>query len=146
MPRFEENRILPCSAEHVFDVVMDIEAYPSFLPWLESARILSQQEGELTAELLANFAGKTHPFTTIDRFIPHKLIEIRLLEGPFRFLESIWTFEVLGEQSCRVHFSIEFEFKNKLLSLVATPIFSKACRSMVEVFEARAQKLWLMKS
>jgi len=142
MPSFEETRVLPCSARHVFDVVMDIDAYPEFLPWLHDARILHRKEDELTAELVAEFAGIHHAFRTVDRYLPPKLVEVRLLEGPFKYLDSLWTFEEITAHSCRVHFSIEFDFKSTMLSLVASPIFSTACRSMVHVFEKRAMKLY----
>ncbi len=141
MRSFEETRIIPCSAATMFDVVMDIDAYPSFLPWVAGSRVLSRKDAELTAELIADLAGSRHSFKTIDRFITNKLVEIRLLEGPFRFLESIWTFEPLDEQRCRVHFSIEFEFRSMMVDLVASPIFSTACKSMVQAFEKRALEL-----
>jgi coenzyme Q-binding protein COQ10 len=122
----------------MFDVVMHIEAYPEFLPWVADSRVLSRMDGELTAELVADLAGVQHSFRTIDRFVTNKLVEIRLLEGPFRFLESVWTFEDRGNGSCKVHFSIEFEFRSMMLGMVANPIFSTACRSMVHAFEQRA--------
>ncbi|HKI60649.1 MAG TPA: type II toxin-antitoxin system RatA family toxin, partial [Mariprofundaceae bacterium] len=109
MHSFEETRVLPCSAEDMYDAVMDIEAYPQFLPWVADARILTRGEDQLSAELVAELAGMKHSFKTVDRFMPGKLVEIRLLEGPFKFLESLWSFEKLGDASCRVHFSIEFE-------------------------------------
>lgn len=138
MRSFEETRILPCPASVMFDVVMDIEAYPEFLPWVAGAKVLTRGTDELTAELIADLAGMRQRFTTVDRFMPNQLVEIRLLDGPFRFLESLWTFEDLGESSCRAHFSIEFEFKNMMLDMVASPVFSKACASMVHAFESRA--------
>ncbi len=138
MRSFEETRILACSARQMFDVVMHIEAYPEFLPWVADSRVLSRMDGELTAELVADLAGVQHSFRTIDRFVTNKLVEIRLLEGPFRFLESVWTFEDRGNGSCKVHFSIEFEFRSMMLGMVANPIFSTACRSMVHAFEQRA--------
>jgi len=142
MPSFEKTRVIPCPAEQLFNVVMDIESYPAFLPWVADARVLEHLEHELKAELVADLAGFRHSFCTVDRFVRHKLVEIRLLEGPFRFLESVWTFEELGEASCRVHFSIEFEFKNMMLGMVATPVFGNACRTMVEAFEDRALALY----
>jgi len=125
----------------MFDIVMDIESYPLFLPWVAGATILSRQSGELSAELEADLAGSHHTFRTVDRFVSNKLVEIRLQEGPFRFLESIWTFETLADDRCRVHFSIEFEFRSMMLDMVASPIFSTACRSMVHSFEKRAMEL-----
>jgi len=140
MHSFEETRLLPCSAQEMYDAVMDIEADPIFLPWVAEARVLTRDSDLLTAELVAELAGMRHSFKTTDRFMPGKLIEIRLLEGPFKFLESLWSFEQVGESSCRVHFSIEFEFKNMMLDMVASPIFSSACRSMVHAFEKRAME------
>ncbi|RMG91070.1 MAG: type II toxin-antitoxin system RatA family toxin [Zetaproteobacteria bacterium] len=135
---FEETRELAVSAKTMFDVVMDIDRYPEFLPWVAQAKILSRTGDELTAELTAELGGRHYPFQTVDRFIPGKIIEIRLLKGPFRFLESVWTFEDLTAERCRVHFSIEFEFKSMMLDLVASPLFATACRSMVHAFENRA--------
>ena len=138
MHSFEESRVLPCSAKDMYNAVMDIEAYPDFLPWVADAKILTRDKDELSAELVAELAGVRYSFKTLDRFMPGKLVEIRLLDGPFKLLESLWSFEQLGEDSCRVHFSIEFEFKNMMLDMVASPIFSAVCRSMVHAFEKRA--------
>jgi len=141
MRSFEESRIIPCSARHMYDVVLDIDAYADFLPWVAKSRILSCEEGELTAELVAELAGVHHSFKTVDRFVPGKLVEIRLLEGPFRFLESLWTFDEIDEDRCKVHFSIEFEFRSMMLDMIASPVFAGACRSMVHAFENRAFQL-----
>ncbi|MDX8397293.1 MAG: type II toxin-antitoxin system RatA family toxin [Mariprofundaceae bacterium] len=138
MHGFEETRVLACSSQSMFDVVMDIEAYPDFLPWVAAANVLSDDGSVLTAELTADFAGLKQKFTTEDRYVQGKCIEIRLLDGPFRFLESFWSFEALGEKSCKVHFSIEFDFKSAMLGMVAAPVFTTACKSMVHAFEARA--------
>ncbi len=135
---FEETRLLRCSSHDVFSVVMDIERYPQFLPWVSEAVVLNAGDDQLTAELVADFSGMKQSFRTVDRFVTDRMVEIRLLDGPFRFLESLWTFEVVNDDCCRVHFSIEFEFKNMMISLVATPIFTVACKSMVQAFEQRA--------
>jgi len=141
MRSFEETRNISCSAATMFDIVLDIEAYPLFLPWVAGARILSRQQGELSAELVADLAGSRHSFQTVDRYVTNKLIEVRLLEGPFRFLESLWTFDPLDDERCKVHFSIEFEFRSMMLDMVASPIFATACKSMVQSFEKRAMEL-----
>lgn len=141
MHSFEETRVLPCDARSMFDVVMDIDAYPLFLPWVADSRILTRKDGEMTAELVADLAGMHHSFQTIDRFVDGKKVEIRLLNGPFNFLESRWIFEEIDAQSCRVHFSIQFEFHNMMLRMLATPVFSGVCRSMVHAFERRAVEI-----
>ncbi|MBF0281455.1 MAG: type II toxin-antitoxin system RatA family toxin [Zetaproteobacteria bacterium] len=141
MHAFEETKIIPCQAKDFFDIVLDISAYPDFLPWVSRASVLSRTEHALTAELVASLAGKEYSFQTTDTFEKHAHIDIRLLNGPFKFLESFWSFENLGEHSCRVHFSIEFAFNSRMLDLIAAPIFSVACKSMVHSFEKRVQAI-----
>ncbi|MDX8388485.1 MAG: type II toxin-antitoxin system RatA family toxin [Ghiorsea sp.] len=135
---FEETRVLPVSAVNMYELVMDIETYPAFVPWVSAAEILTHDEHELTAEVTIDLAGVKHKFQTVDRFQPNKLIEIRLLSGPFQFLESVWTFQSLDDQRCEVHFSIEFEFKSTILDMIASPLFGAACKTMVKTFEKRA--------
>ncbi|MDQ6976098.1 MAG: type II toxin-antitoxin system RatA family toxin [Mariprofundaceae bacterium] len=134
---FEETRLLNCGSHDIFLVVMDIERYPEFLPWVSEAVVLTAGDDQLSAELVADFSGMKYTFRTVDRFVVDRMVEIRLLDGPFRFLESFWTFETVENNRCRVHFSIEFEFKNIMVSLIATPIFTAACKSMVQAFEQR---------
>ena len=62
MHNFEETRVLPCSAQDMYNAVMDIESYPEFLPWVADARILTRDDDELTAELIAELAGMRHSF------------------------------------------------------------------------------------
>ncbi len=138
---FEETKVLPVSAKEMYDLVMDIETYPVFVPWLCGAELLEVKDNELSAELTMDLAGTKHQFQTVDYFMPHKLVEIRLLTGPFKFLESVWTFDHIDDESCRVHFSIEFEFKSMMLDIVASPLFGAACKTMVNTFEKRAVSL-----
>jgi len=135
---FEETRDITCSAATMYGLVIDIPAYPQFLPWVAEARVLQQTHDTITAELVAELAGMRYRFSTIDRLMPNKLVEIRLQEGPFKFLESVWSFDSIDDQRCCVRFSIEFAFKNMMLDMVASPLFSTACRTMVSAFEKRA--------
>ncbi|MDQ6951083.1 MAG: type II toxin-antitoxin system RatA family toxin [Mariprofundales bacterium] len=135
---FEETRQVACSAATMYQLVVDIPSYPQFLPWVAEATILETTPDTITARLVAELAGMRYPFCTIDRIMPNKLVEIRLGEGPFKFLESVWSFDAIDDGHCRVHFSIEFAFKNMMMDMIAAPLFSAACRTMVQAFEQRA--------
>ncbi len=132
---------MPVSAQAMYDLVMDIESYPAFVPWVSGAEILTLEADVLSAELTIELAGIHYKFQTEDRFEPHKLVEIQLLSGPFKFLESVWTFKEVDESSCEVHFSTEFEFQSTMLDIVASPLFGAACKTMVKTFEKRALSL-----
>ena len=46
MPKHFENKVMPYTANQMFDLVSDIENYASFLPWCAGARIKTENEVE----------------------------------------------------------------------------------------------------
>ena len=49
----------------MFDLVVDVPAYPQFLPWCQRAEVLSQEPGVVTARLHLAYAGVRHAFTDL---------------------------------------------------------------------------------
>ena len=41
MPTHNETKILPYSAQGMYDLVADVASYPEFLPWCAAARVKS---------------------------------------------------------------------------------------------------------
>jgi ribosome-associated toxin RatA of RatAB toxin-antitoxin module len=96
--------------EQMFDLVNDVEAYPKRFAWCSSAEITGRDGNVLVARLDLHFAGLRHSFTTrntADR--PHS-IDIRLVGGPFRSLDGVWTFTALGDAGCKVELQLDFEY------------------------------------
>jgi len=55
MPSHSENRVMPYTAQQMYDLVTDVESYPKFLPWCAAARIRSvQPDGEARRLMLAD--------------------------------------------------------------------------------------------
>ena len=126
----------------MFALVNDIESYPAFLPWCRSARVLSRNQDEVraTLEMVKGVVRKS--FTTCNRLQPNKMVEIRLLDGPFRRLEGYWRFEPLREDACKVSLDLEFEFSNALLRATIGPVFNQIANSLVDAFCKRAEELY----
>jgi coenzyme Q-binding protein COQ10 len=59
----------------------------------------------------------------------------------FRKLDTHWRFTPQDENSCRVDFSIDFAFKNRVLDAVAGKAFGLVVTQMTRAFEERAKKL-----
>jgi ribosome-associated toxin RatA of RatAB toxin-antitoxin module len=81
-------------------------------------------------------------FTTCNRLQPNKMIEIRLLEGPFLRLEGFWHFQALRSDASKVSLNLEFEFANSLMSLAIGPVFQQITNSLVDAFCRRATELY----
>lgn len=147
MPKFETSRPVPHSPEQMFDLVADIERYPQFLPLCEALMIRSRKERDgkvlLLADMTIGYKAIRETFTTQVLLNRATLtIDVKYIDGPFRYLDNRWRFEPAGEGGCNVHFFIDYEFKNKLLGSIMGAMFERAFRMFAEAFEARAVKIY----
>ncbi len=145
MPNYSETRILPYSPKQLFDLVLDIERYPEFLPWCRAARIVSREGENFLGELMISFNHLTERYTS--RVMPvapqagEGKIEVALVQGPFKFLNNHWRF-VPHADGTELHFAVDFEFKSKLLNSLMGGVFTRASEKMVGAFLARAEALY----
>jgi coenzyme Q-binding protein COQ10 len=140
-----ESRVVPYTADLMFQVVADIEQYPIFLPWVVALRVLSREREEgrdvVTAEMAVGYGALRETYTSRVILDPAaRSIDVAQTSGPFRILENHWRFAPVGE-GCRVDFSIAYEFKSRLLNAVAGAAFGKVYIRMADAFEARAKTL-----
>lgn len=81
-------------------------------------------------------------FTTLNRLQKNKTIEMRLVDGPFRHLHGFWRFDELKADACKVSLDLDFEFSNKILSMVVGPVFNQVANTLVDSFVERARKVY----
>lgn len=138
----KETRIVPYPAELMYRVVSDVEQYPQFLPWVLGLRIKSRSGNIVFAEMMVGYKSFREKYTSKVVLDPAALaVDVTQVDGPFRKLENHWRFTTHGPDACEVNFSIDFEFRNRLLGAVAGASFEKALLKMTEAFEARAAEL-----
>ena len=147
MKTHTETRLLPYTAQQMFDLVADVARYPEFLPWCMGARIKEERPDMVLADLMIGFKMVREKFTS--RVWLHRAerrIDVEYINGPFRQLENHWTFHddpAAGPNGgCRVEFFLEFEFSSLMLQKLIGVLFHEAVRRMVAAFEARANKLY----
>jgi len=126
----------------MFDLVADIPSYPKFLPWCAGARILSRDEDAVIASIDIAYHGVHKSFTTRNLLQHGKMMEIRLLDGPFSYLQGFWRFTVLDESASRAALDLEFEVANRLVGAVLTPVFTSVANQLVDNFHRRARALY----
>lgn len=141
MPGVREVRQLPYSAEQMFDLVADVARYPEFLPWVVGARVRSNTEHEMIADLLVGFNALREKFTS--RVLKTRPLEIKVhyLDGPMRDLDNVWQFRNT-EGGCELDFKVQFTFRNAMFEQLAGQYFDRAFRKMVTAFEQRADALY----
>lgn len=134
--------LVPYSAEQMYTLVNDFESYPRFLPWCESARMISRTEDEMCAELVVSRVGIRQKFSTCNQLQKNERIEIHLNEGPFRRLHGGWVFTRLGDAGCKVELHLEFEFSGRLIEKAFGAVFSQIANSLVDAFCKRADEVY----
>ena len=141
MNEIHKSAVVPYSAEAMYALVNDIATYPEFLPWCRSAGVLNQSDTHLTATLTLEAGKIRQSFTTENTMQPGHKIEMRLVEGPFKFLTGCWKFESLTPYSCNVRLDIQFEFRNKVIKWALSKAFSHILESLVDSFIQRASEV-----
>lgn len=143
MPLIDKSVLVPYAAERMFALVEDVPAYPKFLPWCAGADVLSREADRLVATLKIDFKGVKQSFTTENSHRPdHRLIEMRLKDGPFRTLDGTWRFHPLMEDACKVQLHLHYEFSSKVLETLIGPVFNQIAGSFIDAFTKRAEALY----
>lgn len=142
MPRISRSVLVMYSAEQMYNLVSDIESYAEFLPGCIGGHIDYQEGEQLEATLEVAKAGLSHSFSTRNKMIHGKSIEMQLLEGPFEYLTGIWTFQPLGKDGCKVSLELEFEMSNKLAQVTLGGLISQVMNTTVDAFGKRAEQIY----
>jgi coenzyme Q-binding protein COQ10 len=155
MSIYTEKRFLPYAPQQLFELVAAVDRYPEFLPWCRAARIRSIEKLRSTpettlvvADLVIGFGIIRERYRSRVMLQPSQRIEVTYVEGPFRCLNSHWTFDPVARSAERpgggtmLTFHIEFEFRSKLLQSLMARFFDEAISRIVGAFKGRAKQLY----
>ncbi|MCK7547417.1 type II toxin-antitoxin system RatA family toxin [Marinobacter koreensis] len=140
--QIDKTALVMHSAERMFELVNDIARYPEFLPWCADAEIVDETGEHITASLEIAKGGIRHRLTTRNQLRMPEVIEMNLVDGPFRNLSGRWHFKPLDDNACKVILSLEFEFSGSLSRMTFGTVFSQAANTMVDAFCRRADELY----
>lgn len=130
------------SAQQMFDLVNDIEAYPEYMDGCTSAKIIRREDDWLEARLELSKAGVTQAFVTRNHLLAPQRMTMQLVDGPFNSLEGSWQFTPLTAEACKVSFSLEFELQNKWLGMAVAKLFETVASSQVDALCERAKQIY----
>lgn len=148
MRRHALSRVLPYQPDQLFRLVGDVDRYPEFVPWLTTMRTWNAHEIEpgvncVDAEAGVGFSFLRETFATrVIRDANERHIGVNLIRGPFRALKNDWRFRPAEGGGTQIDFSIEFEFKSRLLDGFLAANMDRAIDKLIACFEARAKMLY----
>lgn len=142
MRQVEKSVLVPHTQSEMFALVADVAKYSEFVPWVSQARVLERSEDQIVGQLEMHRAGVRETFTTRNRMIVPREIRMELVEGPFKALSGLWTFDDIAGRGTKVTLNMRFEFANPVLSLLLSRSFEKSCIELIDAFVARARDIY----
>ena len=140
MKSSNREEIVDHDAKGLFDIVLDIESYPYFIPWCSAMRIHSKNKNEIYADMVVwykYFMPQT--FGSHVSFDKKKLaITTTYIEGPLKDLTTNWKFEEINSSKSKIIFNVNFEFKNIIHQKVAETFYPLIENKMINSFKERA--------
>ncbi len=142
MRKVSRSALVPYSADDMFVLVEDVDAYPDFLPWCNDVEV-HFREGNVVEATLELHRGKiSRRFRTRNTMQPRKSMHLELVAGPFRHLSGSWNFRPLGDAGSKVSLHMEFEFESRTLDAMIGRFFEQTCNALVDAFTQRAKDVY----
>jgi ribosome-associated toxin RatA of RatAB toxin-antitoxin module len=143
MSHIKRSALVHYSPAEMYSLVNDVAAYPEFLPWCKSSRVISASDTEMIASVEISRGALKKSFTTKNTLRKDSKIEISLVDGPFKALHGAWSFNPLKrDDACKIELDLVFQFDSGLMSVAARPVFTQIANSLVEAFSKRAVKVY----
>lgn len=142
MTVIERSALVPHTARQMYELVNDIERYPEFMSGCLDAQVLERSGDELVGRLTLGKAGIRQSFTTRNRLIPHEMMDMSLVEGPFSRFGARWEFRELTDSACKVTLRMEFAFSSGLLGKALKKLFEPTANALVDDMVRRADSVY----
>ena len=144
MKAHKETYYINSKKEIIYNVIANIENYPTFLPWCIGARIIDTKNYSdvivKKAELMISFKTFRESFVSevkLDK--KNWTVNIISNKKPFKLLKGSWIINEKKEY-CEVSFEIQFELKSIILEKIIGLVFFQSVKSIVKAFEEQCLK------
>ena len=143
MKRFFERHV-PHLPQSMYEIVSDLEDYPRFIANCKAMDVrpdpAARGKDVRLAKMTLSFGPITQAYTSRVTLDPEaRTIAAKAVDGPFSYLDSIWSFEQEG-QGTRVRFEIDFKISNPLIAAVAEPAFAAKQEEIIRAFAEEADR------
>ena len=146
MPKASVKRLIECDKNQLIDLVLDIEKYPTFVPYCIDAKIYEKKINNDFINIIADLTiGKGLFKDTYKSNVKfnkkNNSIYVTNIDGPLKYLDNKWIFED-HEKGTEIYFDVDFEIKNKFLNILMTSSFQYGLDKIADAFQDRANNLF----
>jgi ribosome-associated toxin RatA of RatAB toxin-antitoxin module len=138
----KRTALVTYTPDQMFDLVVDVERYSEFLPWVKGAQVHQKTDRDLQASITMERAGVRQSFTTRNEMDRPHWMSLKLVEGPFRTLDGLWTFTPIGLAGTKIVLDMKFDFANPIASMLFGKAFEHSIGQLIDAFVARAKQAY----
>ena len=144
MPCVETKIVINGDSKPIFEIIINMEAYHSFMHDLVSVEILERGENTTVSHWVSNVDGRKIVWTERDTFYPEEMrITYCQTEGDLKKMEGEWRLVPVSEGT-EVSLLVDFEFGIPMIAGLLNPILKKKVRenseNMLTAVKAQIEK------
>ncbi len=141
----QSNKVIELNhkAADLYNIVLDIEKYPDYIPWCSKIEILNRSRNQLKADMIVDYKFFPSQKFTSNVIFNHKELSIKTeyINGPLKDLDTLWKFKEIKNNKSKVLFNVGFEFQNMVHQKLAEFFFPLIENKMVNSFIERADEI-----
>ena len=146
MPKASVKRLIECSKDQLIHLVLDIESYPTFIPYCLNSKVYEKKNNKDFTLIVADLTIGKGPFkATYKSDVKFNKntdsIHVTNIEGPLKHLDNKWIF-LEKDNFTEIYFDIDFEIENKFLNIVMSKSFQYGLDKIADSFQKRANDLF----
>jgi coenzyme Q-binding protein COQ10 len=142
MTTYTERQRLKYPPAQLFDLIVDVERYPEFMPWIVDSRVRRRDDRTMNTELTVGAGPLRKRFSTIavlDR--PHR-VDITSRDSMFERFQMRWILQGTTEGGTNIEYYVDFKFRSRALQMLMTAAFASQTAATMSAFKRRAHYLY----
>ena len=142
MPSHLAHADLPYTPQQMYDLVVDFQSYPQFLPHVLEARILRREGNTLFCEQVFRVGPMRFAFKTQTAVDPPRSIHVVCPDSPFGRFDDRWSFAPRPQGGTHVICHTTYHVRGGPLRLLIDKVLDQIFSSTVHAFERRARRIY----
>lgn len=141
MPQVERKIVIDSDPKAVYELAKDMESYPTFMPDVESVKVVSREANSTVTEWVSNVDGTPFLWTEKDEFDDSNLrIDYALIEGDLEKFEGSWIFQPVDGKT-EVRLVVDYDFGLPELTELIGPTLHEKVGENSEMMLSSMKKL-----
>ena len=138
--KIKKEAIILEDIEKVFNIVNRVDLYKNFVPYCVDSIIISEENNQMQARLDFNLKGLKTTFTTQNIIENNKIIQMKFVDGPFKYLDGEWKFTEIDDKTL-IELKINYEVQSKIIDYTISKSLEKIMDYLVKAFVSESKKL-----